>query len=305
MENNNKNTWKEKVSSAYYSYTTTVCKATRKMLFSPWFIAFFVCVIILSTLLASYLPVFGGYTGRTGLGQLMLAITFIAAVSGIMGDLMMDRGSKIAFPCYITYIVLYGTQCYFWALYYEMIQQMIVLTLVLTAMIRYGLNGSSEENTKIQFLSWDKFLYILLGVLIVSFTLGSIMEWVVNPWISNNYVVGLDGWPDETLTPWWALRGEDPYPFLDAFVLVCFIGAWAMFTRKYYNAFWLMFICVMAYFVVYGLMAFQQGNSAYITYFITNFFYIFLNQTGMSNWTVMYMEQEGIELPAKQTKEVS
>ncbi len=285
-----------KVSEIYFAYSEVVSRGTRKMLFSNWFLVFSILIIVISTMLTMFIPALGGSPmfeseTYTGIFILTATVTFIVAVSGIMGDLMMDRGSKTALWFYFIYIVLYGTQCYFWALYYEMLQQMIVFVLVLFTLINWKVNKGGEQDTEIKYLPLDKFLYILGGIIVIAIALGLIMDLVINPWIGDNYVSGPDGWPDYELTPWWALRGEDPYPYIDAFALVTFLGAWSLFTRRYYNAYWLMLICILTYFVVYGLMAFQQGVPSYIVYFITNFFYLFLNQTGMSNWTVMYLNQ--------------
>lgn len=292
--------YKGKVSKLYNSYSTFVSKHTRKMLFSWWFIVFCILIIIITTIIALLLDAkaYGitSISDITPLIGLMTSVTFVVAVCGIMGDLMMDRGSKISLPFYIVYIILYGFQCYYWALYYEMLQQLIVLVLVLISLVNWGLKNSKPENEKIKYLDTNKFLYIVLGIIIITIALGSIMEWAINPWIDNNLIYDADGWLDYDLTPWWALRGLDPYPFLDAFVLVAFLGAWMLFTRRYYNAYWIMFMCIIGYFFVYGLMAFEQGYNSYIVYFAVNFVYLFLNQTGMSNWTVLYNEQKELEL---------
>ncbi len=275
----------------YNNYTIKVAKGTRKILFSNLFLLFIVCLIILSTLFATYYgaldygtSIFEAEYWSTGV-ILMTSVTFIVAISGILGDLMMDRASKLALPCYLIYIILYGGQCYFWALYYEMLQQLIVLTLVIISLFNWGRKSSAKEETDIKLLNkWD-FSLLIIGLLLTSLLLGSIMKWVINPAIYNASI-------DTALIPWWALRGEDPYPFLDAYALVMFIGAWILFTKRYQNAFWVMFACIIGYFFVYGLMAFQQGISSYIVYFVTNFVYLFLNQTGMSNWNIMYLEQQ-------------
>ncbi len=287
-----------KIKDAYYSYTNVVSKYSRRILYSKWFVVFVILVIICSTMLAAFIPSLGGVaigneSWTIGM-KLMLSITFVVAISGILGDLMMDRASKIALPFYITYIILYGLQCYFWALYYEMLQQILVMIFVIISLISWGTNKSKPENEKIKYLEGKYFSYILITLFVITLILGGVMEWLVNPWISNNTIFNIDGNVDYSLTPKWAWRGIDPYPFLDAFVFISFVFAWVLFTRRYYNAFWLMFMCIIGYFFVYGLMAFDQGINSYFVYLITNIFYLVLNQTGMSNWTVMYLEQEGI-----------
>ncbi len=287
-----------KIREFYYSYSKVVSKNSRKVLFSNWFIVFVVLVITITTMLVAFIPLFGGTPINSDAWtfgmRLMMAITFVVAISGILGDLMMDRASKLALPFYITYIILYGVQCYFWALYYEMLQQLLVLILVIISLIKWGTKNSSEENVKIKSLDSNYFLYILIAVVIISFILGLIMDIVVNPWIGNNIVLDALGNIDYENTSKIFWRGEDPYPFMDAFVFITFIAAWVLFTKRYYNAFWMMFICIIGYFIVYGLMAFDQGVNSYVVYFITNFFYLVLNQTGMCNWTIMYLEQEEI-----------
>ena len=282
----------------YNNYTIKLAKGTRKILFSNLFLLFIVCLIILSTMFSIYYGAI--YYGQSifdaeywSIGViLMTSITFVVAISGILGDLMMDRASRLALPFYIMYIVLYGSQCYFLALYYEMLQQMMVLILVIISLFRWGRKTSKEEDIKIKFLNKLDFLLLLIGLIVTTILLGSIMEWVINPLIKNASIYDKDGSLNYNLTPWWALRGTDPYPFLDAYVLIMFIGAWILFTKRYQNAFWVMFACIVGYFFVYGLMSFKQGISTYIVYFITNFVYLFLNQTGMSNWNIMYLEQE-------------
>lgn len=283
----------------YNKYTISVARSTRKLLFSNWFLVFVVLLIIVTTMFSVYYgakdtgtSIFDSSYWSTGV-VLMTTATFIAAIAGILGDLMMDRANKIALPFYFIYIFVYGAQCYFWSLYYEMFQQFLVFILVLLSLINWGRKNAKEEETKIKFLNVWSFSILCITILIITILLGSIMEWVVNPWIGNATIIGADGFVDYDLTPWWALRGEDPYPFMDAYVFISFLGAWLLFTKKYQNAYWIMFASIMGYFVVYGLMAFQQHVSSYIVYFVTNFFYIFLNQTGMSNWNVTYLAQEG------------
>lgn len=282
----------------YNRYTISVCQKTRKMLFSNSFIVFVICIVTLSTILSVYYgaldydeSIFDASYWSAGVIA-MTSLTFIAAISGIMGDLMMDRTSKVALPFYFAYIIIYGVQCYFWSLYYEMIQQAVVFILVFISLLNWGRKNASEEDTKIKFLNrWDFYL-LCIGLIGTTIILGSLMWWVINPWIDNASVYDADGWLDYGLTPWWAWRGADPYPFLDAYAFVSFLGAWILFTKRYQNAYWVMLASIIGYFFIYGLMAFQQGISSYVVYFATNFFYLFLNQTGMSNWNVTYLAQQ-------------
>ncbi len=273
----------------YDTYTSVVSKNTRKLLYSKLFIVFVILVISTTVLITAFVPLFGGTPINdewTNAMRLMLLITYIVAVSGILGDLMMDRASKVALPLYITYIILYGFQCYVWALYYEMLQQALVFILVVISLLNWG--RKNNHNDDIQYLKFNYFIIVLLILLIITVLLGSIMEWIINPWIGDNIILDINGNIDYENTGKLFWRGVDPYPFLDAFVFVIFIGAWILFTKRYYNAFWLMFICIIGYFFVYGLMAIEQGINSYWVYLVTNVFYLFLNQTGMSNWTVIY-----------------
>ena len=230
--------------------------------------------------------------GWTVAASLMFLATFIAALTGVMGDLYMDRASKLSLVFYFTYIIIYFVQCYFWALYYEMLQQAITFVLVIISTLNWGRKKSTKEDEEIKYMKADSFAIIISIAFAIFIVLGVIMQFVVNPWISSNYFIGADGQVDTTLTPWWAQRGVDPLPFLDSFVLVMFLTSWGFFTKRYINAYWTMLACIMAYFLVYGFMAFGEGISNYISYFVANFFYLFLNQTGMSNWSMMYFEQE-------------
>jgi len=279
----------------YYSYVSVVRKKSRPILFSRYFIIFTILFISSFTTMAALIPAWGGLSihgGWTFGLTLMFSATFVAAITGVMGDLYMDRASKASLIFYFIYIIIYFIQCYFWALYYEMFQQIITFILVVISTMNWGRKKATKKETEIKFMDINSYGIIMVTAFLISIGLGIIMKFSINPWINNHYIVNANGTVDKNLTPWWAQRGVDPLPFLDSFVLVMFLTAWGFFTKRYVNAYWTMFACIMGYFLVYGYMAFGQGIPNYISYFIVNFFYLFLNQSGMSNWSMMYFEQE-------------
>lgn len=275
----------------YFKYTKTFGKYSRNILFSKLFVIstiLFISTITLMVLLISSLNngynIFDHSTYGSSYGILtaLFALTYISSISGVMGDLYMDRLSKVAMPFYLLYILTYSIQCWYWALYYELLQQAIVLFFVIKTFITW--NGVKYTNEPVKMLSKKNMYITLIIIIVVTIILGSIMNWVINPLIENSIII-VDGSIDSSLTPWWAIRGIDPLPFLDALVVLSFLISWYLFSKKYLNAYWVMLISIIVYFIIYAIFIFAYGQHNYIIYFITNFFYLFLNQTGMCNWT--------------------
>ncbi len=272
----------EKTSIVYES-SKEMNKYTRKLLYSKYIIAFVISFITLVTIF-SFIPFFFRGTeindkslsdwqenGRAWIIYSWFGIALLSSIVGILGDVFIHRNNKLCFVFYFIFISVYFLNGIILHLWYDTIQQFLILGIVIVACKNWG----KESKNTLAPIRKQKHFYLFI-TLIVLLVLTFIFGMLMSMWLGKTTFA-------------------DPKPYIDAFTTLTFIGAWILMTRKYLSAYLLYFLCTIATLIIYIEL------NAWI-YVATNIIYIGLYIIGFSNWIQIYYEQNS--LLTKTTKNI-
>ncbi len=262
-----------KDNSKIYEISKKLNNYTRKLLYSRYIVIFVICFITFVTIL-SFIPFFfmespiadktlNDWQGenRAWIMYSWFGIALFSSIVGILGDVFIHRNNKLCFIFYFIFIFIYFLNGVILHLWYETFQQFLVLGIVIVACLNWG-KESEGTLTPIRKQNHFYLFLVIVIVLILTFILG----------ITMNKILG------ESVF-------ADPASYLDAFILLTFIGGWLLMTKKYLSAYLLYFLCTIATLVLY------IEFNAWI-YVATNIIYIGLYIIGFSNWIQLYYEQK-------------
>lgn len=193
----------------------------------------------------------------------LTSIAFISSILGLMGDVLLHRNNKMCFYFYFGFILIYIVNVAVNNLWYETVTQCLMLGIVFSAYMNWGLPGKEKDIITIKYIN---LALILTSIIAITCLLGVLMM----VFVTNDY--------------------KDPYPYLDAFISVTFFGGWIMMTRKIFQAYIIYVLCTIATLVLCILMI-TSGSYYYLIYTGTNIFYLIFYAIGSSNWYKIIKEQ--------------
>ncbi len=247
-----------------YKTTKKINDSTKNFLYSKKIIILVFIFLFTTSLIPFILSLLNEKVGWDF--YLLSVVAFVSSLGGLYGDIFIHRNDKRCFYFYFFYIFIYLINVVFNRLWYETIEQIIILILVTVSYFNWG---KPKKEDKINTMTWKLFFVYSLIFFIISILLGSLMMFYLNGFLGDN---------------------KDPYPFLDAFTAVTFIGGWVLMSKKYIHAY-IIYIISNVFIIILSILFIIDGSYYYLIYLITNLFYLGLYVIGSSNWTQIYYEE--------------
>ncbi|NOQ50507.1 MAG: hypothetical protein GQ557_02480 [Mycoplasmataceae bacterium] len=260
------------MNDSFYAITKKVNNKTKHLLYSKQLIIFVTIIITIVTIISFWSFYFnqGTISGHSyqdlkdsnwaWVSYFWFSVAIMSSFFGIVGDVYLHRNDKKCFFFYFGYIFVFVFYAMILFLWYDLIQELLVLVLVLMA---YKNWGHQEKSDPVPIKVQSSKMMITYWVLIIGLSL--FFGWIMILILGDTSFA-------------------DPKPFLDAFTTLTFFAGWILMVKKYLNAYLVYAVGTIASLVI------NLTIHSWI-HFSTDIIYIALYFIGFNNWIQIYYEQ--------------